>query len=69
MILTPHFGGRASVTGASSSKTNAGDVMDNWDFKKWRKKLAINQVAAGEMIGLSRGAVAAYNVATVLGRH
>jgi DNA-binding XRE family transcriptional regulator len=31
--------------------------MDQWDFKKWRKKLAINQVAAGEMLGLSRGAV------------
>src|SRR5712672_3869018 len=30
--------------------------MDQWDFKKWRKKLAI-QVAAGEMLGLSRGAV------------
>ncbi len=31
--------------------------MDQWDFKKWRKKLGINQVAAGEMLGLSRGAV------------
>jgi DNA-binding XRE family transcriptional regulator len=31
--------------------------MDSWDFKKWRKKLGINQVAAGEMLGLSRGAV------------
>jgi len=31
--------------------------MDQWDFKKWRKKLGINQVSAGEMLGLSRGAV------------
>ena len=31
--------------------------MDQWDFKKWRKKLGINQVTAGEMLGLSRGAV------------
>jgi hypothetical protein len=31
--------------------------MDQWDFKKWRKKLGINQVVAGEMLGLSRGAV------------
>ena len=31
--------------------------MDQWDFKKWRKKLGINQFAAGEMLGLSRGAV------------
>jgi DNA-binding XRE family transcriptional regulator len=31
--------------------------MDQWDFKKWRKKLGINQVAAGEMLGVSRGAV------------
>ena len=31
--------------------------MDQWDFKKWRKKLGINQIAAGEMLGLSRGAV------------
>ena len=31
--------------------------MDAWDFKKWRKKLGINQVVAGEMLGLSRGAV------------
>jgi hypothetical protein len=29
--------------------------MDQWDFKKWRKKLGINQVAAGEMLRLSRG--------------
>jgi DNA-binding XRE family transcriptional regulator len=34
-----------------------GDVMDQWDFKKWRKKLGLNQVAAGEMLGLSRGAI------------
>lgn len=33
------------------------DVMDQWDFKKWRKKLGINQVVAGELLGLSRGAV------------
>ena len=32
-------------------------VMDQWDFKKWRKKLGLNQVMAGEMLGLSRGAV------------
>ena len=32
-------------------------TLDQWDFKKWRKKLAINQVAAGEMLRLSRGAV------------
>ncbi len=31
--------------------------MDQWGFKKWRKKLGINQVAAGEILGLSRGAV------------
>ncbi|OCX25953.1 hypothetical protein QU42_36780 (plasmid) [Bradyrhizobium sp. UASWS1016] len=31
--------------------------MDQWDFKKWRKKLGLNQVMAGEMLGLSRGAV------------
>jgi DNA-binding XRE family transcriptional regulator len=31
--------------------------MDQWDLKKWRKKLGINQAAAGEMLGLSRGAV------------
>ena len=31
--------------------------MDQWDFKKWRKKLGLNQVVAGEMLGLSRGAV------------
>ncbi len=31
--------------------------MDVWDFKKWRKKPGINQVVAGEMLGLSRGAV------------
>jgi hypothetical protein len=31
--------------------------MDQWDFKKWRKKLGINQVVAEEMPGLSRGAV------------
>jgi len=31
--------------------------MDHWDFKKWRKTLGINQIAAGEMLGLSRGAV------------
>ena len=31
--------------------------MDVWDFKKWRKKLGISQVVAGEMLGLSRGAV------------
>ena len=31
--------------------------MDQWDFKKWRKKLGINQVEAGEILGLSRGAV------------
>src|SRR5258708_9511864 len=31
--------------------------MDQWDFKKWRKKLGINQVSAGAMLGLSRGAV------------
>ncbi len=31
--------------------------MDQWDFKKWRKKLGINQVVAGEMLGLSRAAV------------
>src|SRR5258708_17667441 len=31
--------------------------MDQWDFKKWRKKLGINQVVAGEMLGLSRGAI------------
>jgi DNA-binding XRE family transcriptional regulator len=31
--------------------------MDQWDFKKWRKTLEINQVAAGEMLGLSRGAI------------
>jgi DNA-binding XRE family transcriptional regulator len=31
--------------------------MDQWDFKKWRKKLGINQVSAGEMLGLSRDAV------------
>jgi hypothetical protein len=24
------------------------NVMDQWDFKKWRKKLGINQVVAGE---------------------
>src|SRR6267378_1892351 len=33
------------------------NAMDQWDFKKWRKKLAINQVVAGEMLGLSRGAI------------
>src|SRR5882757_3265574 len=33
------------------------NAMDQWDFKKWRKKLGINQVVAGEMLGLSRGAV------------
>ena len=57
MILTPGFGDGAIVTEASSSKANAGVVMDQWDFRKWRKKLAINQVAAGELLGLSRGAV------------
>ncbi|WP_426439158.1 helix-turn-helix domain-containing protein [Bradyrhizobium genosp. P] len=31
--------------------------MDVWDFKKWRKKLGYSQVAAGEKLGLSRGAV------------
>jgi DNA-binding XRE family transcriptional regulator len=31
--------------------------MDQWDLKKWRKTLGINQVAAGEMLGLSRGAI------------
>lgn len=31
--------------------------MDQWDFKKWRKKLGINQVEAGDMLGLSRAAV------------
>src|SRR5579883_707139 len=31
--------------------------MDQWDFKKWRKKLGLNQVVAGELLGLSRGAV------------
>ena len=31
--------------------------MDQWDFKKWRKKLGINQVEAGDLLGLSRGAV------------
>ena len=31
--------------------------MDQWDLKKWRKRLGISQVAAGEMLGLSRGAV------------
>jgi hypothetical protein len=31
--------------------------MDQLDFKKWCKKLGSNQVAAGEMLGLSRGAV------------
>src|SRR5438874_7890270 len=31
--------------------------MDQWDFKKWQKKLGINQVVAGEMLGLSRAAV------------
>lgn len=31
--------------------------MDQWDFKKWRKRLGINQVVAGDMLGLSRGAV------------
>ena len=31
--------------------------MDQWDFKKWRKKLGVNQIAAGELLGLSRGAV------------
>jgi DNA-binding XRE family transcriptional regulator len=31
--------------------------MDQWDFKKWRKKLRINQVEAGDMLGLSRAAV------------
>jgi hypothetical protein len=51
MILTPGFGDGAIVTEASSSKANAGVGME------WRKKLAINQVAAGEMLGLSRGAV------------
>ena len=25
--------------------------MDQWDFKKWQKKLGINQVVAGEMLG------------------
>lgn len=32
-------------------------MMDQWDFKKWRKKLGMNQVVAGDMLGLSRGAV------------
>jgi DNA-binding XRE family transcriptional regulator len=31
--------------------------MDQWDFKKWRKRLGINQVEAGEVLGLSRAAV------------
>jgi transcriptional regulator with XRE-family HTH domain len=31
--------------------------MDQWDFKKWRKKLGINQIEAGDMLGLSRAAV------------
>ena len=31
--------------------------MDQWDLKKWRKTLGINQVAAGELLGLSRGAI------------
>ena len=31
--------------------------MDQWDFKKWRKKLGVNQVEAGAMLGLSRGAI------------
>ena len=31
--------------------------MDPWDFKKWRKKLGVNQVEAGAMLGLSRGAI------------
>lgn len=31
--------------------------MDQWDFKKWRKKLGVNQVQAGDMLGLSRAAV------------
>jgi DNA-binding XRE family transcriptional regulator len=31
--------------------------MDQWEFKKWRKKLGINQIEAGDMLGLSRAAV------------
>src|SRR6266850_3287854 len=34
-----------------------GEFMDQWDFKKWRKILGINQVEAGEVLGLSRAAV------------
>src|SRR5882757_3498695 len=34
-----------------------GKFMDQWDFKKWRKRLGINQVEAGEVLGLSRAAV------------
>lgn len=32
-------------------------MRDQWDFKKWRKKLGINQIVAGELLGMSRGAV------------
>jgi DNA-binding XRE family transcriptional regulator len=31
--------------------------MNLWDFKKWRRKLGYTQSAAGEKLGLSRGAV------------
>ena len=39
--------------------------MDQWDFKKWRKKLGINQVEAGKVLGLSRGAVQNWENETV----
>ena len=31
--------------------------MDQWDFKKWRKTLGLNQVEAAELLGLSRGTI------------
>jgi hypothetical protein len=39
----------------SNAEFDDGAVFE--DFKKWCKKLGSNQVAAGEMLGLSRGAV------------
>src|SRR5216683_7767948 len=43
--------------GAKILSSRVSNIMDQWDLKKWRKKLGINQVEAGEMLGLSRGAV------------
>ena len=52
---TPHIGARQDEHLPLPQLWD--NAMDLWGFKKWRRKLGYTQSAAGEKLGLSRGAV------------